>query len=108
MQNDRIIVCLPGAMTEVATLKEAQAKAKDIAAKECTKREKHEAGVGQVQQDLQALVAKHEALELDSKTRESELVVALESVKSAKSEAQKAHQEIDAMKKIAAGKAFYM
>ena len=53
-------------------------------------------------------MAKHEVLELDSKTRESELAAALESAKSAKAEAQKALQEIDAMKKIAAGKAFYM
>ena len=64
--------------------------------------------MGEVQQELQALVAKHEALELDSKTRESELAAALESAKSAKAEAQKALQEIDAMKKIVAGKAFYM
>ena len=53
-------------------------------------------------------MAKHEALELESKTRESELAAARESTKSAKAEAQKALQEIDAMKKIAAGKAFYM
>ena len=51
---------------------------------------------------------KHEALELDSKTRESELAAALESAKSAKAEAQKALQEIQAAKKIAAGKAFIM
>ena len=108
MQNDRIIVYLPGATTEVATLKQALTKAEDKAAKERTEREKHEARVGEVQQELQALVAKHEALELNSKTRESELAAALESVKSAKAEAQKALQEIDAMKKIAAGKAFYM
>ena len=85
---------LPGATTEVATLKQVLTKAEDTAAKE--------------QQELQALVTKHEALELDSKTRESELATALGSVKSAKAEAQKALQEIDAMKKIAAGKAFYM
>ena len=64
--------------------------------------------MGEVQQELQALVTKHKVLELDSKTRESELAAALESTKSAKAEAQKALQEIDAMKKIAAGKAFYM
>ena len=87
MQNDRIIVCLPGATTKVATLKQALAKAEDTSAKERTEREKHEARVGEVQQELQALVAKHEALELDSKTQESELVAALESVKSAKAEA---------------------
>ena len=108
MLNDRIFVCLPGATTEVVTLKQALTKAEDTSAKERTEREKHEARVGEVQQELQALVAKHEALELDSKMRESELVTALESVKSAKAEAQKALQEIDAMKKIAAGKAFYM
>ena len=78
------------------------------AAEERTEREKQEARVGEVQQELQALVKKHETLELDSKTQESELAVALESTKCAKDEAQKALQEIDAMKKIAAGKAFYM
>ena len=51
---------------------------------------------------------KHERLELDSKTQESELASALESAKSAKAEAQKALQEIDVTKKIAAGKAFFM
>ena len=51
---------------------------------------------------------KHESLERDSKTRESELALALESAKNAKAEAQKALQEIEAMKKIAEGKAFFM
>ena len=99
---------MPGATTEVATLKQALTKAEDKAAKERTERKKHEARVGEVQQELQALMAKHEALELDSKTRESELATALESAKSAKAEAQRALQEIDAMEKIAEGKAFYM
>jgi len=49
LQNDRIIVCLPGATTEVATLKQALTKAEDKAAKERTKREKQEACVGEVQ-----------------------------------------------------------
>ena len=84
MQNDRIIVYLPGATTEVATLKQALTKAEDKVAKERTEREKHESRVGEVQQELQALVAKHEALELDSKMRESELAAALESAKSAR------------------------
>ena len=48
-----------------------------------------EARVGEVQQELQALVTKHEALGLDSKTRESELAAALESVKNAKAKSQK-------------------
>ena len=108
MQNDRIIVNLPGATTEVATLKQALSEAENKAAKERTEQEKQEARVGEVQQELQALVKKHETLELDSKTRESELAAALESAKSAKAEAQKALQEIESLKKIAAGKAFFM
>ena len=48
------------------------------------------------------------SLEFDSKTRESELAAALESAKSAKAEAQKALQEIEEMKKIAASKEFFM
>ena len=74
----------------MATLKQALTKAEDKVAKEHTERERHEARVGEVQQELQALVTKHEALELDSKTRESELATALESAKNAKAEAQKA------------------
>ena len=62
----------------------------------------------EVQQELQDLVQKHESLERDSKTRESELATALESAKAAKAEAQKALQEIETMRKIAAGKAFSM
>ena len=99
---------MPGATNEVATLKKALSEAKNKAAKERTERERQEARVGEVQQELHALVTKHEALELDLKTRESELAAALESAKSAKAKAQKALQEIDAVKKIAAGKAFYM
>ena len=99
---------LPGATTEVAALKKALSEAKDKAAKERIEREKQEARVGKVQQELEALAKKHESLELDSKTRESELAKALESTRSAKAEAHKALQEIDAVKKIAAGKAFIM
>ena len=51
---------------------------------------------------------KHESLERDSKTRGSELALALESAKTTKAEAQKALQEIEAIKKIAASKAFFM
>ena len=47
-------------------------------------------------------------MELDSKTRASELAAALKTAKSAKAKAQKALQELDAAKKIAAGKAFFM
>ena len=58
-----------GATTEVATLKEVLSKAEDNAAVERTEREKQEARAEEVQQELQALVKKHESLELDSKTR---------------------------------------
>ena len=77
-------------------------------AAERTEREKQEARVAEVQQELQALVEKHESLERDSKTRESELASALESAKATKAEARKDLQEIEALKNIAAGKAFFM
>ena len=92
----------------MATLKEAVSKAESNAAAERAEQEKQEAWVAEVRQELQALVEKHESLERDSKTRESELALALESAKTAKAEAQKTLQEIEAMKKIAAGKAFFM
>ncbi|VAH29962.1 unnamed protein product [Triticum turgidum subsp. durum] len=95
-------------MTEVATLKQALSEAENRAAAERTERWKQEARVEEVQKELQALVKKHESLELDSKTQVSELAAALKSAKSAKAEAQKALQEIEAMKNIAAGKAFIM
>ena len=97
---------VPGATTEVATLEKALSEAENKADKERTEREKYGAEVGKVRQELQALMEKHESLELDSKTRESELAVALESTKHAKAEAQKALEEIEVMRKIAAGKAF--
>src|SRR3954466_2515186 len=101
-------MAIVGATTEVATLKQALSEAEKKAATERTEREKHEAQVGEVRQELQALMKKHESLELDSKMRESKLATALESAKSAKAEAQKALQEVEAMKKIATGKAFFM
>ena len=61
-------MCLPGATTEVATLKQALSQAEEKAAQERTERERHEARVGEVQQELQALVTKHKALEPDSRT----------------------------------------
>ena len=99
---------LSGTTTEVETLRKALSVAEDKVAKERIEREKQEARVGEVQQELEALAKKHESLELDSKTRESKLAQALESVRGAKAEAHKALQEIDAAKKIATGKAFNM
>ena len=88
--NNRTNVNVAGAKTEVATLKEAVSKAEKSAALERTEREKQEARVAEVWQELQSLVERHESLERDSKTRESELALALESAKTAKAEAQKA------------------
>ena len=99
---------LSRATTEVETLRKALSEAEDKAAKERIEREKQEARVGEVQQELEALAKRHESLELDPKMRQSELAQALESIRSAKAEAHKAIQEIDAAKKIAAGKAFNM
>ena len=75
---------LSGATTEVETLRKVLSEAEDKAAKERIEQEKQEARVGEVQQELEALAKKHESLELDSKTRESELTQALESVWSTK------------------------
>ena len=99
---------IAGATNEVATLKEAVSAAERNAAVERAEREKQEVRVAEVRQELQALMEKHESLERDSKTRESELASALESAKAAKAEAHKALQEIEEVKKIAAGKAFFM
>ena len=97
-----------GATTEVVALQKALSEAEDKAAKERTEREKHEARVGEVQQELQDFVKKYESLERDSKTQGSELAKALKNAQNAKAEAQKALQEIEAVRKIAAGKAFIM
>ena len=78
---------LLGATTEVETLRKVLSEAEDKVDKERIEREKQEARVGEVQQELEALAKKHESLELDSKTRESELEKALESARSAKAEA---------------------
>ena len=104
-KNNRIVLLIVGATTEVATLKQALSVTEKKAAAERTEREKLEARVGEVQQELQALMKKHESLELESKTQASELAAALET---AKAEAQKALQELEEVKKIAAGKAFFM
>ena len=80
------------ATNEVATLKEAVSAAERNAAAERAEREKQEVRVAEVQQELQALVEKHESLERDSKTREFELASALESAKTAKAEAHKSLQ----------------
>ena len=72
-KNNRIVLLIVGATTEVAALKQALSEAEKRAATERTEREKHEAQVGEVQQELQALVKKHESLELDSKSKRPSL-----------------------------------
>ena len=57
-----------GATNEMATLKEAVSAAKRNAAAERVEREKQEARVAVVRQELQALMEKHESFERDSKT----------------------------------------
>ena len=81
-------MAIVGATSEVATLKQALDEAEKNLASERTEQEKYEAEVGKVRQELQALMEKHESLELDSKTRASELAVAIENAKSAKAEYQ--------------------
>ena len=67
-RNNKDNVGTPGATNEVVTLKEAVSAAERNAAAEWAEREKQEARVAVVRQELQALMEKHESLELDSKT----------------------------------------
>ena len=67
-KNDKDNLGIAGATNEVAALKEAVAVAERNAATERTEREKQEARVAEVQQELQDLMRKHESLERDSKT----------------------------------------
>ena len=97
-----------GGTIEVASLKKVLSEAEHKEALECKEREKQDARVGKVQQELQELGKKFESVERDFKMKESELAKALLSMKDAKAEAEKAQQEIQAAKKIAAGKTFFM
>ena len=64
-RNDKDNVGITGATNEVATLKEAVSAAEHNAAAERAEREKQEARVAEVRQELQALMEKHENLERD-------------------------------------------
>ena len=90
------------------TLKAALAEAEDKVAKERAVREKQEARVSEVQQELQDAVKKCESLECDVSARETELAKARQSAEEAQVEAQGALQEIQEAKKITGGKAFSM
>ena len=77
----------------MASLKKALSEADDKAALERTEREKQDARVAEVQQELQELGKKFESLEHDLKVKEAELAKALASMKDAKAEAEKAQQK---------------
>ena len=74
------------------TLKKALAEAEERAAKEQASHEKHEARVGEVQQELQDTVKKCESLERNIANQESELAKARQSAHEAHVEAQGALQ----------------
>ena len=105
---DRSAMIFVGVAIEVETLKKVLAEAKKKAAKEQAAREKHEARVGEVQQELQDAVKKCESLERDIADQETELVKARQSVHDAQVEAQGTLQEIQEARKIMASKAFIM
>ena len=90
----------------MAALKKALAVAEDKAAKERATREKHEAQVGEAQQQLQGAIERFESLERDCKAQESKLAKARQRAQDARAKAQNALQEIQAAKEIAAGKSF--
>ena len=90
------------------TLKNALVEAQKRAAKEQAAREKHEARVGEVQQELQDAIKKCESLVRKFADQESELAKARQSAQEARVEAQGALQENQEARKIAAGKAFIM
>ena len=77
-------------------------------AKEQAAREKHEARVGKVQQELQDAVQKCESLERNIADQENELSKARQSAHDAQVEAQGTLQEIQEARRITAGKAFIM
>ena len=90
------------------TLKAALAEAQKRAADEQAAHKKHEAGVGEVQKELQDVVKKCESLEHKNADQESELAKVRQSAQEPRVEAQGALQEIQEAKKIAAGKSFFM
>ena len=94
--------------SEVEALKSALAATKKEADEERTTRQKHEARLDEVQQELTNTIKKCESLECKVSDQESDLTAALQSAKEARVEAQGAYQEICKAKKIAAGKIFSM
>src|SRR3989337_883279 len=105
---DHSAMIFVGAATEVEALKKALAEAQKRATEEQSVREKHEARVGEVQQELQDAVKKCKSLERKITDQESELAKAYQSMHEPRVEAQGALQEIQEARKIVAGKAFIM
>ena len=96
------------ATTEVASVKKALSEAKHKEALEHKEHKKQEAQGGEVQEELQELGKKLEFAERELKAKEAELAKALRNSKDDKAEAERAQQEIQEAKKIAAGKKFFM
>ena len=96
------------ATIEVASLRKALFEAEHKAALERKEREKQEARVGELQEEIQELGKKFESVEHELKAKEAELAKALTNIKHAKAEADRAQQEIQEDKKIKAGKKFFM
>ncbi|XBI01253.1 hypothetical protein VPH35_130073 [Triticum aestivum] len=97
-----------GVTTKVEALKKAVAEAEKKAAKEQAIREKHEARVTEVQQELQEAVRRCETLEQSLTDKESKLTKARQAAHDARGEAQGALQDIQRARKIVEGKAFSM
>ena len=95
-----------GANAEIEALKKAVALAEKNAAAEQALREKHEARVIEVEQELQKAVKKCETLEQSLTEKESELTKPRQAACDTQGEAQGALQEIQEARKIMAGKAF--
>ena len=81
-----VMICVR-ATTEAEVLKKALAEAEEKAAKEQAAREKHEARVVEVQQELQDAVKKCESLECNIADQESELAKVHQSAHHARVEA---------------------
>ena len=93
---------------EVEALRKALAEAEGKAVQQQAARKKLKARVGEVQQELQDVVKKCEALEHEALAREAELIKARQSLEATWNEAWDTLQEIQEAKKITAGKAFNM
>ena len=85
----------------------ADKAAKELEAKQTTHR-KHEARVGEVEQELKDAITKCESLEQKTSDQAAELAKALQDAKDARVESQSTRGEIQQTRQIAAGKAFLL